>query len=115
MNHCFWRGVVFWSMLFLLQLTVGCTQKHYIQINDESIALYLHNSSATEVIFASSIDRFQLHPATKAKGDMWQVTVPKEGEFSYFYLVDKIPTLPDCQFTVLDDFGARNCLFLFKM
>lgn len=100
------------AMIFFFQLNAGCTQQHYVQINDESIALYLHNSNAEEVVFASSIDRFQLHPATKEKDGIWRITVPREVEFSYFYLVDTIPMLPDCQLTVLDDFGARNCLFL---
>lgn len=115
MNHCLERRIVFMAMIIFLQLTTGCAQKHYVQINDQSIALYLYNPNAKEVVFASSIDRFQLHSASKEKDNIWLVTVPRKSEFSYFYLVDKIPTFPDCQLTVLDDFGSKNCLFISEM
>ena len=105
-----------YTILFILALlSAACSPKHYIQIHDESIALYYENTGAKEILFASSIDRFRLHPAIKVKGDIWKVIVPKEKEFSYFYLVDKTLTLPDCQFTVLDDFGAKNCLFVSEL
>lgn len=105
-----------YTVLFILAIiSAACSPKHYIQEHDESIALYYDYTGAEEILFASSIDRFQFHPAIKVKGDTWEVIVPKEKEFSYFYLVDKIITLPDCQFTILDDFGAKNCLFVSEL
>lgn len=105
-----------YGLLFISAvLSAGCSPKHYIQVHDESIALYYQYTGAGEILFASSIDRFQLHPAVRVKNDTWKVLVPKEKEFSYFYLVDKVLILPDCQFTVLDDFGAKNCLFVSEL
>jgi len=104
------------TILFVLTLlSAACSPKHYIQVHDESIVLYYEHTGAKEVFFASSIDRFRLHPAIKVKSDTWEVIVPKETEFSYFYLVDGTLTLPDCQFTILDDFGAKNCLFVSEL
>jgi len=108
-------SLVYTTLLFITLLSAACSPKHYTQVHDESIALYYEHTGAKEILFASSIDRFQLHPAIKVKGDTWEVIVPKEDEFSYFYLVDKILILPDCQFTVLDDFGAKNCLFVSEL
>ena len=99
----------------LTLITAACAPTHYVQIQDDSIALYLENDSAEEVLFASSIDQYQLHPAARIENNLWTVTVPWTKEFSYFYLVDKIPTLPACQLTVRDDFGSKNCLFAAEM
>lgn len=97
-------------MLTIL-LGSGCTRQHYFTIETDSIDLYYKNADAREVLFASSIDRFTPHPATNIKRGLWRVTVPKRDNFSYFYLVDKVPGIPRCELTVVDDFGARNCFF----
>jgi hypothetical protein len=39
------------------------------------------------------------------------MTVPKGGEFRYFYLVDGKIHLPDCPYREMDDFGSYNCLY----
>jgi hypothetical protein len=46
---------------------------------------------------------------------VWEVSVPAEKEFAYFYVVDGVITLPDCSFTENDDFGAKNCLYTADM
>ncbi|MFV0437910.1 MAG: hypothetical protein ACK5PS_11055 [Desulfopila sp.] len=89
----------------------GCTTSHYLTVQADSITLFYQVPNATEVLFASSIDHFTLHPATRAAHDLWQVTIPKRDSFSYFYLIDKVPGIPRCELTVVDDFGARNCFF----
>ncbi len=98
--------------IFLTLILASCSPKHYVQVHDQSIALYYQNNDAEEVLFASSIDQFRFQRATKVEGGVWEVIVPREEEFSYFYLVDKILTLPDCQSKILDDFGGKNCLFV---
>ena len=92
-------------------LITACTPKHYVQVHKNTIALYSSYPDAAEVLFASSIDRYRLHPAHRVSDDIWEVVVPREHSFFYFYLVDQQPALPDCKFTVFDDFGARNCLY----
>lgn len=99
------------ATVLLMLITAACAPTHHVQIHENFINLYLEHNSAEEVLFASSIDQYQLHPAARIKTNVWAVTVPYTKEFSYFYLVDKTPTLPACQLTVLDDFGSKNCLF----
>lgn len=107
--------IVYQAVVFLALLIAACSSKHYVQVHDQSITLYYQNNDAEEVLFASSIDRFRLHPASNVAGGVWEVTVPRAEEFSYFYLVDKNLTLPDCQSKILDDFGAKNCFFVSDM
>ena len=102
----------FLAFFFLVLVIAGCSPKHYVQVHDHSIMLYYENHEAEEVLFASSIDQFRFHRASKMADGVWEVIVPREEEFSYFYLVDKILILPDCQSRILDDFGAKNCLFV---
>ena len=92
-------------------LLTACTPKHYVQVHEDTIALYSSYPDAAEVLFASSIDRYRLRSAHRVSDDIWEVVVPREHSFSYFYLVDEQLVLPDCKFTVDDDFGARNCLY----
>lgn len=98
-------------MLLFASLVCGCAKQHYLIVQEDFIVLYYSNPDAKEVLFASSIDHFTLHPAVVVDQDLWQVTVPRRDTFSYFYLVDKVPTIPQCELTVADDFGARNCFF----
>jgi hypothetical protein len=106
------KGLV---LLHLFLLASGCSPKHYVQVHEDSIAFYCEYPDAAEVLFASSIDRYRFHPARKVTADTWEVIVPRGKNFSYFYLVDKKLALPDCTFTSLDDFGARNCLFVTEL
>ena len=101
-------GGVLLTCAFLL---CACAPNHYVQVHEYTIAFYSSYPDATEVLFASSIDRYRLHRARRVSAGTWEVIVPRERSFSYFYLVDERPALPDCKFTVFDDFGARNCLY----
>ncbi len=115
MGPRFYLSRMWLTLLFFVLLTTACTPKHSIQLHEDSISLYYQNKEAEEVLFASSIDQYRLHPASRREGGTWEVVVPRAKEFSYFYLVDKTLTIPDCQAKVLDDFGAKNCLFISDM
>jgi hypothetical protein len=97
-------------MLFIC--LAGCGSKHYYTLDDGSISLFYRNDQAEEVLFASSIDRFTVHPAIETDKDLWQVSVPLREEFAYFYIVDGTVTVPECDFKQLDDFGSENCLYV---
>lgn len=108
-------SVLYLAAVFLLLLIAACTPGYLPQITAESITLYYQNNNAKEVLFAASIDHYRIHPAREVEGGVWEVTVPRVEEFTYFYLVDGIPTIPDCQAKTLDDFGTKNCLFVSEM
>jgi len=92
----------------------GITQ-HSVQVHNNSLSFYYNDAKAKEILFSSSANHFNCQPAMKGPGNVWQVTVPLNKEFSYFYIVDGETTLPDCINTELDDFGAKNCLYLSSM
>ena len=111
----FYLSRVWLALFFFVSVITACTPKHYIQLHEDSISLYYQNMEAEEVLFASSIDHYRLQPASRREGGTWEIVVPRAREFSYFYLVDKTLTIPDCQAKVLDDFGAKNCLFVSEL
>ena len=112
MKHCLPPGASYTVMVLFVLLTAACSAKHYTRTAGNSVTFYYENSTAKEVMFASSIDQYNYHPAKIIRDDVWEVTVPLEKEFDYFYIVDGVITLPDCQLSVTDDFGSKNCLFV---
>jgi len=90
-------------------------QPHYVEAKDNSLSFYYTDGNAERILFVSSIDRYQPHPAQKVNNSVWKATVPLTREFDYFYLVDGVPTLPDCPYTILDDFGGKNCLYVYGL
>jgi len=98
--------------LFIVCTITGCGTKHYFELEGNSVSFYYRDAGAHEVLFASSLDNFTYHAATRIKKDLWKISIPSGEGFSYFYRVDGIITIPDCPFTENDDFGARNCLYL---
>jgi hypothetical protein len=101
--------------LLLLLSASGCSPKHYAVQRGEFLSLYLEEEKAEKVFFASSLDQYMRHPAARLEDGTWEMTVPAHKEFEYFYLVDGVVTLPECQLTVQDDFGSKNCLFVSSM
>lgn len=103
-------------MTFLLFLVFsGCAKKHSYQVEGESLIILYKNSHAKEVFLASSHDKYSYHAVTKTKNNVWEFSLPIVDEFNYFYIVDGIITLPDCRYKVEDDFGSKNCLFVYEM
>ncbi len=102
--------------LMLIALIVSaCAEKHYTFRKGDQIAFYFKDAKAHEVFFASSNDNYKLLAARENKHHLWEVSVPAEKEFAYFYVIDGIITLPDCTYTENDDFGSKNCLYLADM
>ncbi|MEW6185391.1 MAG: hypothetical protein AB1585_06590 [Thermodesulfobacteriota bacterium] len=98
-------------VVFVLMLISGCTS-HYQRVKGDGVHLYLKKSDAQKVFFASSIDGFSLHPVKRVFNGIWEITVPTQGEFKYFYVVDGMPFVPACRFNENDGFGSKNCLHL---
>lgn len=98
-------------MLLVVGLS-GCAANHYVENQPDSLAFFLKMPNARSVIFASSVDNYDLHNADQISSGTWQVTVPLSSELKYFYIVDGSVYLPDCRFKETDDFGSENCLYL---
>jgi len=101
---------LFLSMLSVAFFATGCAG-HFYREEAGRVHLYLKDGRASEVLFASSLDGFELHRTWKADAKTWQFTVPKTAGFRYFYRVDGKILLPDCLYREEDDFGSYNCLY----
>ena len=104
------KPYVFMMMVVLVVLE-GCAT-HYYRVENDSIHIYLKESSARDVYFASSVDGFQPHKVEKSHMNTWQIQVPVNDEFRYFYIVNGDVFLPSCKFKEKDDFGFENCIFI---
>ena len=70
----------------------------------------LKKPEAKSVVLACSLDGFEPRLARNVAG-RWEVTLPADEAFNYFYRVDGVPFLPDCPMKENDDFGSENCIF----
>jgi len=103
------------SLMFLALLVSACAEKHYSRLNDGTVTFYYKDTEAQEVFFASSRNDYKLFAARETKNHLWEVSIPAEKGFAYFYVVDGVITLPDCPFTENDDYGSKNCLYVVDM
>lgn len=93
---------------------VGCTSHHY-RIDDGFVSFYLESNDAKTVEFRCSADDFRTHEARRISRKTWEIRVPADRDFSYFYLVDGKVHVPSCPLKEKDDFGQENCLFTLDM
>ena len=93
-----------------LCIIVGGCASHYYQINGSEMVMVLTKSDAHRVDLACSLDAYQPHSAKKKAG-RWEVLLPSNKAFRYFYRVDGMPFVPDCPMKENDDFGSETCIF----
>lgn len=91
-------------------LLAGCAH-HSALVEGDTVTLSLTIPHAREVLFASSLDGYELHPVLKTGNSAWVIQLPADRQFSYFYVVDGNVYIPDCSLTEHDDFGSRDCVF----
>jgi len=99
-------------LIAILFLPAGCAGRHYYIIEEDALRICLRKPDARAVHFASSLDGFQPVKAEKNGDETWEVTVPKDAEFRYFYIVDGVVYVPTCTFREHDDFGSDNCIYV---
>jgi hypothetical protein len=85
---------------------------HSLEVQGDAATITLKALNAKEVLFASSLDGYELHPAQKQGTSRWVVKAPSGTPFSYFYVVDGKIFVPDCRLAESDDFGSRNCIYV---
>ncbi len=91
-------------------ILTGCAS-HYYRVNDGMVHMYLKKPDVRIVYFASSLDGFDFHRAWKKDRTTWEVVVPADVEFKYFYMIDGEFYIPPCRNKESDDFGSENCLY----
>ena len=98
------------SLLLAIWAFGGCATPFQI-IKGEQVYLYLKDTGAQTVFFASSLDGFLRHPLTRHTQNSWRVNLPADQAFTYFFILDNQPVIPDCPYREKDDFGFENCVF----
>lgn len=96
--------------LFTVFVLAGCSGAHYYRLEKSELVLYLKKPAAQKVFFVSSLNDYKTVPARNVSG-VWEIHLPANDSFSYFYIVDGQPVTPPCRLQESDDFGARNCIF----
>ncbi len=104
------RSVSIGLLLAMVMGLTGCVS-HAQRIEKDSVLLYLKAPEARSVQAAASFNAFDLQDAERDRYGYWFVRMPNDRPFSYFFLVDGEPYVPDCQLKELDDFGQANCVF----
>ncbi len=100
----------------LVLFTAGGCASHFTSTpTKDSVELLLSKPFARQVLLFPSSNNFTPLVAVKKKTGYWSVTITNEDHFSYFYMVDNIVYVPDCQIKELDDFGGTNCLYTNKL
>ena len=99
------------TIFSILFVTCGCAI-HYYKSEKDDLYFYLKKPEANSVYFLCSTDGYKSHQAKQVDSKTWEVKVPLQKEFRYFYIVDGEPFIPDCQLKEADDFGSNNCIFV---
>lgn len=89
----------------------GCAG-HYYRTEGDTLHLYVTLPEARSVFFASSLDDFELHAARRVRRGAWEISLPAQREFKYFYVADGKVFLPECRLREADDFGSADCIFV---
>ena len=106
--------LILYLTLIALCLAGCAAANHYHERQSDRVTFYLKAPGARGVAFASSLDAFSPHLASRVDGSRWVVSVAADSEFRYFYIVDGAVYVPECRFYEKDDFGSRNCVYMPK-
>ena len=98
------------SIFAALLLISGCGGRFY-RVEDHKVIFHLDLPDARQVYFAYSLDEFRLHSVQEKQAGKWEISVPADIEFRYFFMVDGAVHLPGCDIREADDFGNENCIF----
>lgn len=101
-----------WAVIMLTGMLPGCAAPHQVIVRANTVTLSLLAPQASRVQFASSIDQYALHEASRSRDGNWMIAGLANREFQYFYLVDGKLFVPDCRYRQNDDFGMTNCRYL---
>lgn len=96
--------------LVLFFLVIPSCSSHFYKMDGREVTLYLNRPQAESVSFFCSLNGYAGQKLTQRKGT-WEVTLPADKPFRYFYKVDGENFLPVCPKKEKDDFGSENCIF----
>ena len=78
---------------------------------DHEVRIALDLPDAKEVIFLSSLNRYERVLMKKTFFGIWEIHLPEDIAFEYFFRVDGSPYTPECRLQQTDDWGGRQCIY----
>jgi hypothetical protein len=75
------------------------------------IRITLDRPKSKEVIFLSSLNRYEPVLMNKTFLGTWEIFLPQDKAFDYFFRVDGSPYIPECRLQQTDDWGGRQCIY----
>ena len=100
-------------LLVLIFWIVGCAG-HFYRVAEGKVTFRLELDDARRVDFACSRDEYKISKVEKQRNGKWEISIPADFEFKYFFLVDGAVYLPAREYREADDFGSENCIFVPK-
>ncbi len=104
------KSIYMGVVTFLCLLLSSCATFRY-NVNGDQVTLYLKKPHAKGVVLFSSLNGFVEGFELERQEKVWQLTLPADRPFRYFYKVDGVVFLPACPMRERDDFGSENCVF----
>jgi len=91
-------------------IITGCRPIRALHPGHE-VRLSLDLPEAKEVIFLSSLNRYKPVLMKKTFFGIWEIHLPEDIAFEYFFRVDGNPYTPECRLQQTDDWGGRQCIY----
>ena len=66
---------------------------------------------AKEVVFLSSLNRYEPVLMNRTFFGTWEIQIPEDTSFDYFFRVDGRPYTTECRLQQTDDWGGRQCIY----
>jgi hypothetical protein len=101
---------LFYLGLVLFCLALSSCSTHFYKVTGNDVTLYLEKPQAKDVVLFYSLNGY-LGQELRQQDGLWQLTLPANISFKYFYRVDGEIFLPSCPMKEKDDFGSENCIF----
>ena len=91
-------------IIFTILLLTSACSRHYFEVKNDELHIYLKEPDAKKVYLLCSLDQFEPRPAINANSGIWETVLPSDKEFKYFFLVDGSIFIPACEMKEKDDF-----------
>jgi hypothetical protein len=104
------NGVHTSILIVFAGLVCGCHPLPAVQ-HPHEIRFSLIQPEARAVLILTSLNRYTPVPMKQTFSGEWEVYLPEDRAFDYFFKVDGIPYTPECRLQQTDDWGDRLCIY----
>jgi 1,4-alpha-glucan branching enzyme len=97
-------------LIIVTGLVCGCHRLPAV-LHPHEIRFTLIHPDASEVSILTSLNRYAPVSMKQTFSGEWEVYLPDNETFDYFFKVDGIPYTPECRLQQTDDWGGRLCIY----